>query len=112
MLGKSGVGKTTLIYKKKYGGTGLSSYNATIGSSFLNFDVALGSRDQLVQLQVWDTAGQERFRCMVPMYVRNAGVAVIVYDITERKSFEEIDRWIVGKRVEKGIKKLNFHNQK
>lgn len=43
-----------------------------------------------------DTAGQERFRCMVPMYMRNAATAIIVYDVTRRHSFEEIDNWIAG----------------
>uniref|UniRef100_A0A1I7WFH4 C2 domain-containing protein n=1 Tax=Heterorhabditis bacteriophora TaxID=37862 RepID=A0A1I7WFH4_HETBA len=56
-----------------------------------------------MQLQVWDTAGQERFRCMVslllllvPMYMRNAMAAIIVYDITNRQSFDDVDKWASG----------------
>ena len=47
-------------------------------------------------LQIWDTAGQERFRCMVPMYMRNASAAIIVYDITDRQSFNDVDKWADG----------------
>jgi len=40
-----------------------------------------------VRLQLWDTAGQERFRSLIPSYIRDSSVAVIVYDITDRASF-------------------------
>uniref|UniRef100_A0A915CQ56 Uncharacterized protein n=1 Tax=Ditylenchus dipsaci TaxID=166011 RepID=A0A915CQ56_9BILA len=91
VLGNSGVGKTSIIYNHKYG-SGLLPCNATIGASYMNFDLTVN--EDPIQLQVWDTAGQERFRCMVPMYMRNADAAILVYDITERKSFDEIEKWL------------------
>jgi small GTP-binding protein len=92
VLGNSGVGKTSIIYSHKYGGTGFLAHSATIGASYINCNVVV--ENDPIQLQIWDTAGQERFKCMVPMYMRNATAAIIVYDITCRKSFEEVDKWV------------------
>lgn len=43
--------------------------------------------DKMVRLQLWDTAGQERFRSLIPSYIKDSSVAVVVYDITSNKSF-------------------------
>lgn len=48
----------------------------------------------MVRLQLWDTAGQERFRSLIPSYINDSSVAVVCYDITERKSFENVNGWI------------------
>lgn len=58
---------------------------ATIGIDFLSKTMYL--EDRTVRLQLWDTAGQERFRSLIPSYIRDSSVAVIVYDITDRASF-------------------------
>ncbi|KAL3087283.1 hypothetical protein niasHT_020546 [Heterodera trifolii] len=95
MLGDSGVGKTSIVFSHKYGPNPAllnSPSNATIGASYTNFDMSVFNAIR-VQLQIWDTAGQERFRCMVPLYMRNSSAAVLVYDITNRESFEQIDQW-------------------
>ncbi|CAI5441237.1 unnamed protein product [Caenorhabditis angaria] len=92
VLGDSGVGKTSIIYRHRFG-TQFVSVNATIGASFVSCDCET-ERDESIRLQVWDTAGQERFRCMVPMYMRNADAALIVYDVTNRESFEDVDKWM------------------
>ncbi|VDM45935.1 unnamed protein product [Toxocara canis] len=47
-----------------------------------------------IELQIWDTAGQERYMSMIPMYVRNAVAALIVYDITDRRTFNDLKKWI------------------
>uniref|UniRef100_A0A8C9GBK7 Ras-related protein Rab-6 n=1 Tax=Piliocolobus tephrosceles TaxID=591936 RepID=A0A8C9GBK7_9PRIM len=47
-----------------------------------------------VRLQLWDTAGQERFRSLIPSYIRDSAAAIVVYDITNRKSFENTTKWI------------------
>ncbi|VDK65853.1 unnamed protein product [Anisakis simplex] len=93
-LGNSGVGKTSIIYHQRYGNDLNSAHNATIGASFVTCEADIGGES--IQLQIWDTAGQERFRCMVPMYMRNAAAALIVYDITSRKSFNDVEKWIKG----------------
>ena len=58
---------------------------ATIGIDFLSKTMYL--EDRTVRLQLWDTAGQERFRSLIPSYIRDSSVAVIVYDVTNRQSF-------------------------
>ncbi|CRG93323.1 ras-related protein Rab-5C, putative [Plasmodium gallinaceum] len=47
-----------------------------------------------IKFEIWDTAGQERYRSLAPMYYRGASAAVIVYDITNKKSFEGAKGWI------------------
>jgi len=47
-----------------------------------------------VRLQLWDTAGQERFRSLIPSYIRDSSVAVVVYDVSSRSSFLNTARWI------------------
>jgi Ras-related protein Rab-6A len=58
--------------------------------------------DRTVRLQLWDTAGQERFRSLIPSYIRDSSVAVIVYDVTSRQSFLNIQRWVEEVRAERG----------
>lgn len=50
--------------------------------------------DRAVRLQLWDTAGQERFQSLIPAYIRDSAVAVCVYDVTSRKSFQATQRWV------------------
>lgn len=58
--------------------------------------------DRTVRLQLWDTAGQERFRSLIPSYIRDSSVAVVVYDITNRASFLNTSKWIEDVRNERG----------
>ena len=50
--------------------------------------------DRVVRLQLWDTAGQERFRSLIPSYIRDSSVAVIVYDVTNPETFENAGKWL------------------
>lgn len=58
--------------------------------------------DRTIRLQLWDTAGQERFRTLIPSYIRDAAVTVIVYDVTQRSSFASVDQWIADVKEERG----------
>lgn len=49
---------------------------------------------QPVMFQIWDTAGQERYRSLLPMYMKGIDGAVLVYDVTDKKSFTSIDTWL------------------
>ncbi|KAK7120762.1 hypothetical protein R3I94_020675 [Phoxinus phoxinus] len=55
-----------------------------------------------VRLQLWDTAGQERFRSLIPSYIRDSTVAVVVFDITNVNSFQQTTKWIDDVRTERG----------
>jgi Ras family len=78
-LGEQSVGKTSLITRFMYDNFD-AQYAATIGIDFLSKTMYLD--DRTVRLQLWDTAGQERFRSLIPSYIRDSSVAVVVYDVT------------------------------
>ncbi|CAO3627996.1 unnamed protein product [Mucor fragilis] len=98
-LGEQSVGKTSLITRFMYD-TFDSTYQATIGIDFLSKTMYL--EDKTVRLQLWDTAGQERFRSLIPSYIRDSSVAVIVYDISNKESFLNTSKWIDDVRAERG----------
>jgi len=98
-LGDQSVGKTSIITRFMYD-TFDSTYQATIGIDFLSKTMYL--EDRTVRLQLWDTAGQERFRSLIPSYIRDSSVAVVVYDITNRNSFINTAKWIDDVRTERG----------
>ncbi|KAK8790629.1 hypothetical protein WA588_002378 [Blastocystis sp. NMH] len=98
-LGDPGVGKTSIITRFMYD-TFDSTYQATIGIDFLSKTMYL--EDRTIRLQLWDTAGQERFRSLIPSYIRDSSVAVIVYDLTNRASFEATKKWLSDVRAERG----------
>jgi len=98
-LGEQSVGKTSLITRFMYDSFD-NTYQATIGIDFLSKTMYL--EDRTVRLQLWDTAGQERFRSLIPSYIRDSSVAVVVYDITNRNSFQQTTKWIDDVRAERG----------
>lgn len=91
MLGSSTVGKSTIIkwlVSQKY----QNNTTPTIGTSLITktFDI-----DGLcIKLQIWDTGGSERYRSIAPMYFRDADAAIIVYDVTQKSSFEDVGSWL------------------
>jgi len=98
-LGEQSVGKTSLITRFMYDSFD-NMYQATIGIDFLSKTMYL--EDRTVRLQLWDTAGQERFRSLIPSYIRDSSVAVVVYDITSLKSFQNTRKWVDDVRGERG----------
>ena len=68
-----------------------SSYKATIGAEFLSKDVAL--EDRIVSMQIWDTAGQEKFQSIQKVFYRGTDGCIIVFDLTNMKSFESLTKW-------------------
>ncbi|KAJ1948900.1 GTPase Ryh1 [Linderina pennispora] len=98
-LGEQSVGKTSIITRFMYD-TFDTTYQATIGIDFLSKTMYL--EDRTVRLQLWDTAGQERFRSLIPSYIRDSSVAVVIYDITSHASFAQTSKWIEDVRAERG----------
>lgn len=99
LLGDQSVGKTSLITRFMYD-TFDNTYQATIGIDFLSKTMYL--EDRTVRLQLWDTAGQERFRSLIPSYIRDSSVAIVVFDITNRASFLSTSKWIDDVKSERG----------
>jgi len=95
MLGDSGVGKTSLVARLTNPERPLNhDISATMG---IEFDTQMLDTPQgKVKAQIWDTAGQERFaRVLLPTYFRKAKGVILVYDITNQKSFESLsERWM------------------
>ena len=69
----------------------MSLQNATIGG---DLPQKACDCDNRLTLQIWDTAGQERFRAMAPLYYRNAKAAVVVFDITDDRTFRKAKGWV------------------
>ena len=66
-------------------------YKATIGADFLTKEVKVD--DNLVTMQIWDTAGQERFQSLGVAFYRGADCCVLVYDVNNEKSFQNLENW-------------------
>nr|AWW15252.1 Ras-related protein RABH1C [Leavenworthia alabamica] len=98
-LGDQSVGKTSIITRFMYDKFD-TTYQPTIGIDFLSKTMYL--EDRTVRLQLWDTAGQERFRSLIPSYIRDSSVAIVVYDVSKRQSFLNTSKWIEDVRRERG----------
>ncbi|KAI0347408.1 hypothetical protein BDW22DRAFT_1322841 [Trametopsis cervina] len=92
IMGNTGVGKTSLLHRYTQNKFEPKNTTSTTGAFFVTKKVCIhGTR---VRLQLWDTAGQERFRSMAPMYYRGANAALLLYDITNASSFDDIRGWL------------------
>ena len=90
IVGDTQVGKTCLI-RRLASGVYLEHNIATIGAAFQNH--VIQTKKGTVSLQIWDTAGQEKFRALAPMYYRSAAVAILCFDLTNKKTFEALEQW-------------------
>ncbi|KAM8838307.1 ras-related protein Rab-8A-like isoform 2-T2 [Synchiropus picturatus] len=91
LIGDSGVGKTCVLFRFSEDAFN-STFISTIGIDFKIRTIELDGKK--IKLQIWDTAGQERFRTITTAYYRGAMGIMLVYDITNEKSFENIKNWI------------------
>uniref|UniRef100_U5EU60 Putative rabx1 n=1 Tax=Corethrella appendiculata TaxID=1370023 RepID=U5EU60_9DIPT len=91
ILGSQGVGKTSLVVRY-ISNVYTNEVPPTIGASFFTGKVNID--DFKVKMQIWDTAGQERFKAMAPLYYRNANAALLVFDISQYNSFNDIKTWV------------------
>ncbi|EGR27313.1 Ras family protein, putative [Ichthyophthirius multifiliis] len=98
-LGDQHVGKTCIIERFMYDVFDEKSH-PTVGVDFLA--KTLHVDDKTIRLQLWDTAGQERFRSLIPSYLRDATCAVIVFDVTNKESFSNTERWIKDYKDNRG----------
>lgn len=97
LLGPCGVGKSNLI-SRFVNNTFKADCETTVGVLYVPCEVetSLG----FVTLKIWDTAGQEQFRCLIPMYSRNADAILFVFDVTTESSFENIKDWVYQNKNE------------
>lgn len=90
LLGDSGVGKTALAVRWTLDQF-VDVQQPTIGASYSTRTVEYEGKSH--KIQVWDTAGQERYRSMAPIYCQNAMCALLVFDVTDRATFDNLAEW-------------------
>ena len=105
LVGDSGVGKTSIIgrYLKKFN----SNEKATIGASFTNKPEEIDG-NQII-FEIWDTAGQERFRSINTIFYQDAYICIMVYDITNKKTFDSLKEYWYNAVKEGGSEGIIFH---
>eukprot|EP00731_Ephydatia_muelleri_P031727 Em0023g234a len=91
VIGDSGVGKTCLLLRYAEN-TFNQSFISTLGVDFKVRTITI--EEKKIKLQIWDTAGQDRFRFITTSYYRGANGIILVYDVTNKRSFQNITRWI------------------
>ena len=90
-IGDVSVGKTSII-NVLMGQKFNNEYEASIGVDF--FSKTIKYKGKTIKLQIWDSAGQEKFRSLIPNYIRGSSLVFIVYDVSNRKSFDSLQTWI------------------
>jgi len=99
LVGDTNVGKKALL-NRKHNNIFNPTFSSTLGVDFHYISVRRGNRD--IKIYLWDTAGQEKFANLINVYFRNLDGAMIIYDITNRNSYDSIEKW---------IDKINFFNK-
>eukprot|EP01006_Ploeotia_vitrea_P051264 TRINITY_DN67542_c7_g3_i2.p1 TRINITY_DN67542_c7_g3~~TRINITY_DN67542_c7_g3_i2.p1 ORF type:complete len:413 (+),score=35.15 TRINITY_DN67542_c7_g3_i2:93-1241(+) len=110
LIGDSGAGKSSLLLRYA-DNTFTDSYISTIGVDFKNAFTSIDGK--VVKLQIWDTAGQERFRTITSSYYRGAHAIVVLYDITDKQSFENVPLWMqeIDKFAMDSVKRMLVGNK-
>ena len=94
LVGESGVGKTSII-TQYIDNIFQKDQQSTIGGTFSTKTIKCGN-GKILKLEIWDTAGQERYRSVTKLFYKDANAAILVYDITNKFSFEEIQNYWFG----------------
>ena len=90
VIRESGIGKTSLA--TRFVNNQFSEFEESIGAAFLS--KALTINNKTIKFEIWDTAGQERYQSLAPMYYRGAKVGIIVFDLTNKSTFDKAKRWV------------------
>ena len=106
LIGESGVGKTCItnrFIKEVFNANEIPTSSASFAQKILKFD----NYGKKIKFDIWDTAGQERFRSIGKIFYNDANAVILVYDITNEKSFEEIKKYWYKEILESCPKNIN-----
>ena len=90
IVGDSGVGKTNLL-KRFINDSFASDTKATVGVELISKTFSINN--DIIKVDIWDTAGQERYKSITSSYYKGANGAMIVYDVTNKISFDNVNKW-------------------
>lgn len=94
LIGKSGVGKTSIISRYTTN-VFKESLMTTPGANFTTKQVEFPQYKKAIKFEIWDTAGQERYRSLAKVFYNNASACILVYDITNKDTFDDlINYWV------------------
>ena len=96
LIGDSCVGKSNILLKYLKNQFNENS-KTTVGVEFGTKNIIINNKR--IKIQIWDTAGQERYRSITSAYYKGAKGALIVYDITRKNTFDNIDKWITDLKL-------------
>jgi Ras-related protein Rab-1A len=110
LLGNSDVGKSSLILRY-VDQVWSDTFVPTIGVDFKVKTTQLENKN--IKMQIWDTAGQERFRNVISSYFRGAHGILLIYDVTNRDSFKNLESWLIEieKNASENVLKILIGNK-
>ena len=111
LIGESNVGKTSIILRyteNEFKTSGISTCGVDVKCKYVSLN------NIKIRLDIWDTAGQERFRGLAKNYFRGANAFILVYDITDKKSFDKLKGWMndAKEKIENDFKMIVVGNKK
>ena len=110
LLGNSDVGKSSLLLRY-VDSVWNDAFVPTIGVDFKVKTLTINEKK--VKMQIWDTAGQERFRTVVATYFRGAHGILLLYDVTNKDSFKNLENWLIEieKNAQEKVLKILIGNK-
>jgi small GTP-binding protein len=91
LIGDIGSGKTSLI-NRYINDNYVENYICTVGVDFMTKTIKIDN--DIIKIQIWDTAGMEKYQNITTSYYRSANAGIILFDLSNRESFNSLDRWI------------------
>jgi small GTP-binding protein len=105
LVGDSGVGKTCIISRYISGAFNQNS-PSTNGASYASKLISFEELKKTISLDIWDTAGQEKYKSLTKFFYKDAAVAILVYDVTNKNSFESMKNFWYGQIQDFGSKNI------